>query len=1249
MLRPARRQGARRPRWICVRSPLMAPACAGVVLLAMVLLLQTVRAPAAALGSGCAGDCNGDGQVTVDELVTLARIALGVASLSACHPGDTNSDGRITVDEIVAAVNAAGNQCPATQTPTPSNTATATPSPTLSPHVLMGDDVVGGAARVAVSTMQAIQIMDFGFVGATALSAQPGLGAGAGTFCSGGGTKDVSCSPSGGSSTQTIVYTACSEIDPSSGQMVTRNGTLVQMVVGTDICSSGQIPPAADVTLHFTNFTETLPLGGGHTFTLTIPDLTLARDTNGSRLTADGTQTVDNDATGEHFTQSFLAFVVTEAVQGDGSVMVTEDGVMTVDCLGDLEFITNQAVPLLFDAFGACPFGGELAVRRPVLGPGIVTAAADDVRVAATASVQTPPSGFRQFVLRSSNGTSYQVLQNSGSDLSLGAESIRVTTVVGSVGGSVGSCDNSAGSGSNPEAVAAAAAGQAVPPVQVFKSARIADATVPCFNQNANNGDGGVCIGPAIAPGMEPPTGCTADCQCLGANCSAFTITNGTVITTASADVSAASLVNVPALDAPCSGFAGRSTYSFSNLTPTTETMQCTDAPADGFSLPSATSLFAGGTTGTTVIFAYNTPLISLFNAGSAGFPIDVDGTNQVGCTGMNQVLNLGHSNLGSVPAPQIAFTANRGLAFDFNGDRVVDKAVSTCQIPALAKCVAPPVPTPTPAPPPACPQTMLAPPLPLSIAGTTTSRANALGGASCGDGGNRSPETTFDFTATQFGFYTFSTSADFDTLLYVRKDSCDGAELACNDDAGPNTGTSAATVQLFNGDHVVIVVDGYGGASGNFTLDINRSDTQPPTPTPNASPPFAGLPDLQVVAVTAPATGVIGEQIIVSATVANRGLADAGAFQVSFVLAKAMDLNQVVATAGFSCSFSRLGTNQNDNTATCGDPSPIGVPLMPPGDYFVGAIVDATNQVIESNEANNVGWSANPVAINAIGVDFQQQLFRALDGTVYQVLRGVPISFPKAESYVLSTLAGSTGSITACQSQQPLSAVVGVPTVVGQGLYTGTTLYTRRFDGVTQAEFRDSNAGVLTLDNGAGGFNVCRVATDCPAGTSEPLITALSVFPTGTEDLCLAAGIDAVEASCSNFLLDTIGFGHPASCSFPGPPPQPCVPRCAAPPSTSGPSSGGLSLTATQAFVIVYTPPAASSFTLGVAGFGINAGGGVVSAFQNTQTAPGVPTGCCTFAGPSCMQVTQLQCQALGGTFFDVATCVPDVGFCVA
>ena len=62
-------------------------------------------------GQVCGGDCNGDGEVTVNELVTMVNIALGNANISTCLAGDADSSGEVTINEIIAAVNNALNGC----------------------------------------------------------------------------------------------------------------------------------------------------------------------------------------------------------------------------------------------------------------------------------------------------------------------------------------------------------------------------------------------------------------------------------------------------------------------------------------------------------------------------------------------------------------------------------------------------------------------------------------------------------------------------------------------------------------------------------------------------------------------------------------------------------------------------------------------------------------------------------------------------------------------------------------------------------------------------------------------------------------------------------------------------------------------------------------------------------------------------------------------------------------------------------
>ena len=59
----------------------------------------------------CPGDCDGNGQVTIFELIRGVNIALGTKSPSACPAFDTDGNGKVTINEIIVAVTTALRGC----------------------------------------------------------------------------------------------------------------------------------------------------------------------------------------------------------------------------------------------------------------------------------------------------------------------------------------------------------------------------------------------------------------------------------------------------------------------------------------------------------------------------------------------------------------------------------------------------------------------------------------------------------------------------------------------------------------------------------------------------------------------------------------------------------------------------------------------------------------------------------------------------------------------------------------------------------------------------------------------------------------------------------------------------------------------------------------------------------------------------------------------------------------------------------
>lgn len=116
----------------------------------------------------------------------------------------------------------------------------------------------------------------------------------------------------------------------------------------------------------------------------------------------------------------------------------------------------------------------------------------------------------------------------------------------------------------------------------------------------------------------------------------------------------------------------------------------------------------------------------------------------------------------------------------------------------------------------------------PQRVEGSTAMREDGYAGSACGVGGGLAVEdAAFRFTAPAAGFYRLSTEGSaFDTVLSVRRGSCAGREMVCNDDAVDGVTHSALTLELAECETVTLVVDGADAvAIGDFALTVSASE----------------------------------------------------------------------------------------------------------------------------------------------------------------------------------------------------------------------------------------------------------------------------------------------------------------------------------------------------------------------------------------------------------------------------------------
>jgi hypothetical protein len=116
---------------------------------ALVLAVAAVTAAVAVAGMVCTGDCDANGAVAINEVVTCVNVALGSPGGPSCAACDANNDGAVSIEELIQAVNNALGGCPdveptavsptplqsftPTRTYSPTLTATASATPTLPP------------------------------------------------------------------------------------------------------------------------------------------------------------------------------------------------------------------------------------------------------------------------------------------------------------------------------------------------------------------------------------------------------------------------------------------------------------------------------------------------------------------------------------------------------------------------------------------------------------------------------------------------------------------------------------------------------------------------------------------------------------------------------------------------------------------------------------------------------------------------------------------------------------------------------------------------------------------------------------------------------------------------------------------------------------------------------------------------------------------------------------------------------------
>ncbi len=147
--------------------------------------------------------------------------------------------------------------------------------------------------------------------------------------------------------------------------------------------------------------------------------------------------------------------------------------------------------------------------------------------------------------------------------------------------------------------------------------------------------------------------------------------------------------------------------------------------------------------------------------------------------------------------------------------------------------------------------------------------------------------------------------------------------------------------------------------ADKKVKISASKGPGPSPSPAPTKVPSVQELADLVVMEVSSDTTGTPGGVMNVTTSIRNVGTVDAGPFVVELYLSADQNLSDEDILLGMGRIPELPAGTQSDGNA----PTPIPADIAP-GTYYFGILVDAENDVAESDKSNNVMFAKIPVTI---------------------------------------------------------------------------------------------------------------------------------------------------------------------------------------------------------------------------------------------------------------------------------------------
>lgn len=182
---------------------------------------------------------------------------------------------------------------------------------------------------------------------------------------------------------------------------------------------------------------------------------------------------------------------------------------------------------------------------------------------------------------------------------------------------------------------------------------------------------------------------------------------------------------------------------------------------------------------------------------------------------------------------------------------------------------------------------------------------------------------------------------------------------ISCGTDCTENYGSGTSVTLNASAASGSVFAGWSGDCSGTGSCTVTMSSAK--SVIANFNLQTSSQPDLIITAASAPSTGISEGEITISFTMKNQGAADSDASWLGILVSTDNIISRLDNDTGWGCDMGTLAPGASQNCS-----GPITLPKLAAGTYYLGAIADYGDTILESVETNNARSASNATLVSA-------------------------------------------------------------------------------------------------------------------------------------------------------------------------------------------------------------------------------------------------------------------------------------------